>query len=116
MCYGMNCGREGAMGTCSNPLNCILRDMAMTEEEHFAAQQRRDALFAEARLLCPNCLGQGERRELAYADGLFTCPECEAVCDPEELLDTYEYVKATCLADAPTVDAFIATLAQGRAA
>ena len=80
-------------------------------------QQRRDALFAEARLLCPNCLGQGERRELAYADGLFTCPECEAaVLDAEELLDTYEYVKATCLADIPTVDAFIATLSQGRAA
>lgn len=116
MCYGANCGREGALGTCSNPLDCILRDMARTEEEHFAARQSRDTLFAGARLLCPNCLGQGERHELAYADGLFTCPECGAACDAEELLDTYEYVKATSLADAPTVDAFIATLAEGRAA
>lgn len=116
MCYGENCGRKGALGTCSTPLNCILCDMAMTDEEHFAAQQRRDALFAGARLLCPNCLGQGERRELTYADGLFTCPECEAACDAEELLGTYEYVKATSLADTSTVDAFIATLAQGRAA
>ena len=23
MCYGANCGREGALGTCSNPLHCI---------------------------------------------------------------------------------------------
>lgn len=116
MCYGMNCGREGALGTCSQPLRCLLRDRAVREEEHLAAQQRRDALLAGARLLCPNCLGEGERHELACADGLFTCPECEAACDAEELLGAYEYVKAACLADAPAVDAFIAVLVRGRAA
>ena len=116
MCYGMNCGREGATGTCSNPAHCTMPDFERKNEERFAARQKQDALFAGARLLCPNCLGEGERHELAYADGLFTCPECGAVCDAEELLEVYEYVKGEHIAADPCIDASIATLARGRAA
>lgn len=37
MCYGTNCGREGAFGTCSHPEDCIMRALERDAEENLAA-------------------------------------------------------------------------------
>lgn len=38
MCYGTNCGREGAFGTCYHPEDCIMRAIERDAEENLAAQ------------------------------------------------------------------------------
>ena len=35
MCYGTNCGREGAFGTCYHPEDCIMRAIERDAEERF---------------------------------------------------------------------------------
>ena len=38
MCYGTNCGREGAFGTCYHPEDCIMRAIERDAEENLAAR------------------------------------------------------------------------------
>ena len=42
MCYGTNCGREGAFGTCYHPEDCIMRAIERDAEENLAARLARD--------------------------------------------------------------------------
>ena len=76
MCYGTNCGREGAFGTCYHPEDCIMRAIERDAEENLAARLARDTALSREHFPCPNCLEQGERHSLTYENGLFTCPEC----------------------------------------
>ena len=76
MCYGTNCGREGAFGTCYHPEDCIERALDRDAEENLAARLVRDTALSREHFPCPNCLEQGERHSLTYENGLFTCPEC----------------------------------------
>ena len=76
MCYGTNCGREGAFGTCYHPEDCIMRAIERDAEENLAARLARDTALSREHFSCPNCLEQGERHSLTYENGLFTCPEC----------------------------------------
>lgn len=47
MCYGTNCGREGAFGTCYHPEDCIMRAIERDAEENLAA--RAGELFIHTR-------------------------------------------------------------------
>ena len=93
MCYGTNCGREGAFGTCYHPEDCIMRAIERDAEENLAARLARDTALSREHFPCPNCLEQGERHSLTCENGLFTCPECggETVsCDRFEDRTTME--------------------------
>ncbi|MEX3726521.1 hypothetical protein AB4095_03555 [Bilophila wadsworthia] len=95
MCYGTNCGREGAFGTCYHPEDCIMRAIERDAEENLAARLARDTALSREHFPCPNCLEQGERHSLTCENGLFTCPECggETVsCDRFEDRTTMEVV------------------------
>ena len=76
MCYGTNCGREGAFGTCYHPEDCIMRAIERDAEENLATRLARDTALSREHFPCPNCLEQGERHSLTCENGLFTCPEC----------------------------------------
>ena len=76
MCYGTNCGREGAFGTCYHPEDCIMRAIERDAEENLAVRLARDTALSREHFPCPNCLEQGERHSLTCENGLFTCPEC----------------------------------------
>ena len=76
MCYGTNCGREGAFGTCYHPEDCIMRAIERDAEENLAARLARDTALSREHFPCPNCLEQGERHSLTCENGLCTCPEC----------------------------------------
>lgn len=110
MCYGTNCGREGAFGTCSHPEDCIMRAIERDEEENLAARLARDTALSREYFPCPNCLGQGERHGLTYENDLFTCPECGGECYAEELIELYENVRAEHVADAEDVGLWLEKL------
>lgn len=116
MCYGTNCGREGAFGTCSHPEDCIMRAIERDEEENLAAMLARDTALSREHFPCPNCLGHGERHSLTCENGLFTCPECGGECDTAELIALYEDVRAGYISDAESVSLWIEKLDARRAA
>ena len=72
MCYGTNCGREGAFGTCYHPEDCIMRAIERDAEENLAVRLARDTALSREHFPCPNCLEQGERHSLTCENGLFT--------------------------------------------
>ena len=90
MCYGTNCGREGAFGTCYHPEDCIMRAIERDAEENLAVRLARDTALSREHFPCPNCLEQGERHSLTCENGLFTCPECGGECDAAELIALYD--------------------------
>ena len=116
MCYGTNCGREGAFGTCSHPEDCIMRAIERDAEENLAARLAHDTALRQEHFLCPNCLGENEHHSLSYGNGLFTCPECGGECDAAELIALYEDVRAGYVSDAETVGLWIEKLDARRVA
>jgi len=97
MCYGTNCGREGAFGTCYHPEDCIMRAIERDAEENLAVRLARDTALSREHFPCPNCLEQGERHSLTCENGLFTCPECGGECDAAELIALYDDTRRACL-------------------
>ena len=116
MCYGTNCGREGAFGPCYHPEDCIMRAIERDAEENLAARLARDTALSREHFPCPNCLEQGERHSLTCENGLFTCPECGGECDAAELIALYEDVRAGYVSDAETVGLWIEKLDARRVA
>ena len=117
MCYGMNCGREGAFGTCGHPEDCIERALERDADENLAARRVRDAMLKHELFPCPNCLGyDGSHHYLTYENGTFTCPECGGECDEAELIALYEDVRAGYVSDAEVVGLWIEKLDERRVA
>ena len=116
MCYGTNCGREGAFGTCYHPEDCIMRAIERDAEENLAARLARDTALSREHFPCPNCLEQGERHSLTYENGLFTCPECGGECDAAELIALYDDIRAGHVSDAEVVGLWIEKLDARRVA
>ena len=110
MCYGTNCGREGAFGTCYHPEDCIMRAIERDAEENLAARLARDTALSREHFPCPNCLEQGERHSLTCENGLFTCPECGGECDAAELIALYDDIRAGHVSDAEVVGLWIEKL------
>ncbi len=66
MCYGTNCGREGAFGTCYHPEDCIMRACELSRNmriyvtrnenvpRHFFALARFLSAFGEGVVSCQN--------------------------------------------------------------
>ena len=54
MCYGTNCGREGAFGTCYHPEDCIERALDRDAEENLAARLVRDTALSREHFPCPD--------------------------------------------------------------
>ena len=116
MCYGTNCGREGAFGSCYHPEDCIERALDRDAEENLAARLARDTALSREHFPCPNCLEQGERHSLTYENGLFTCPECGGECDAAELIALYDDIRAGHVSDAEVVGLWIEKLDARRVA
>ena len=85
MCYGTNCGREGAFGTCYHPEDCIMRAIERDAEENLAARLARDIASPMKTACSParNAAGNATRRNssrsmMIYAPGMFPMPKSSA--------------------------------------
>ena len=108
MCYGTNCGREGAFGTCYHPEDCIERALERDAEENLAARLARDTALSREHFPCPNCLEQGEQHSLTYENG--------GECDAAELIALYDDIRAGHVSDAEVVGLWIEKLDARRVA
>ena len=57
MCYGTNCGREGAFGTCYHPEDCIMRAIERDAEENLAVRLARDTALSLSLIHISGCHG-----------------------------------------------------------